>query len=61
MPHNHHHLLPSHERLEPSIEGLVALLDDRYSARPHHVLRSREELFEKLVLGAQLDIDGPIT
>ncbi len=61
MPYDHHHLLPSHERLEPSIEGLVALLDDGHSARPHHVLRSREELLEQLVLRAQLNIDGPIT
>jgi len=60
MPHNHYHLLSSHKGLEPCVEGFIARLDDRHSALPNHVLRSREELFEQLVLRAQLDIDGSI-
>ena len=38
----------------------MALLDDRYSTLPDHILRSGEQLFEQLVLRAKLDQDGPI-
>ena len=52
MSYNHDHLFPSYKRFEPGVEGLITLLDDRHSARPDHVLRPREELFEQLVLRA---------
>ena len=60
MPHDHYHLFPRHEGLETCVEGFMALFDDRYPILPDHVLRSREQLFEQLVLRAELDQDGPI-